>query len=47
MVLLEDNYIENIINTDAKILIEKKPYNVLFSKIKNILEPILLSEIEN
>jgi len=47
MALLEDKYIENIINLDAKNLIEKKPYNVLFSKIKNILEPILLSEIEN
>jgi hypothetical protein len=47
MALLEDKYIENIINIDAKNLIEKKPYNVLFSKIKNILEPILLSEIEN
>lgn len=47
MALLEDNYIENIINIDAKNLIEKKPYNVIFSKIKNILEPILLSEIEN
>ena len=47
MELLENNYIENIINTDAKNLIEKKPYNVIFSKIKKIVEPILLSEIEN